>query len=128
MPDSEPPGSGERHFSQVPRPPDRDAGREPLIVVLDPDDASRSVALWPTDWAYIVGKPARGISLAEVEAVIRGPDLRVVDPNPRRERFYKRAIGPSAWLRVVVDWTGSEGRVYNAIPMGSLPVRDRPQP
>jgi hypothetical protein len=47
-----------------------------------------------------------GYAAALLDTVSR-PDLREHDPVPGRERFYRRDLDPSRWLRVVVDFTAA---------------------
>jgi len=50
---------------------------------------------------------------AILDAVSR-PDLRQGDPAPGRERFYRRDLDPTRWLRVVVDFNQSPAFVVTA--------------
>jgi hypothetical protein len=50
---------------------------------------------------------------AILDAVGR-PDVREDDPAPGRERFYRRDLDPSRWLRVVVDFNESPAFVVTA--------------
>jgi hypothetical protein len=83
------------------------------------------VVLLPSDWSYVSRKPDRGLTEAILLDVIRAPDIERPDPDPRCRRYYKRHVGPSTWLRVVVRYEHGEGRVYNAFPNRKLPMRDR---
>jgi hypothetical protein len=50
---------------------------------------------------------------AILDAVSR-PDIRQGDPAPGRERFYRRDLDPTRWLRVVVDFNQSPAFVVTA--------------
>jgi hypothetical protein len=50
---------------------------------------------------------------------VADPDRRDPDPRPGRERYYKRGIGPSSWLFVVVDFNMAEPRVVTACAKAS---------
>jgi hypothetical protein len=50
---------------------------------------------------------------AILDAVAR-PDVHEDDPAPGRERFFRRDLDPSRWLRVVVDFNQSPGYVVTA--------------
>lgn len=56
--------------------------------------------------------------LDSVLATIGTPDHREPDPRPRRERFYKRDVGPSRWLMVVVSFEQQPARVVTALGYG----------
>jgi hypothetical protein len=45
---------------------------------------------------------------------ITHPDDRKPDIRPGRERYFSVRKGPSAWLRVVIDFNGDEGFVVTA--------------
>ena len=55
--------------------------------------------------------------MAHVDAildVVRQPDFREDDEAPGRERFYRQDLDPRRWLRVVVDFSETPGRVVTA--------------
>jgi hypothetical protein len=45
---------------------------------------------------------------------IARPDIHEHDPAPRRERFFRRDLGPTRYLRVIVDFNESPGFVVTA--------------
>jgi len=57
---------------------------------------------------------------AILDAVSR-PDLREDDPVPCRERFYRRDLGSSRWLRVVVDFNEVPAFVVTAFVQDNAP-------
>lgn len=105
-------------------PPPRDAGSHPLAVMIDP--RGRAVALWPSDWKYIVGKPWRRLTVRDIRQTVTGAEARSPDVHPGRERLLRAGAGPSRWLMVIVEWRGQQGRIYNAIPMRIPPKAVRP--
>lgn len=99
----------------------------PLAVWLDPEDPGRTIELWAEDLAYVHAKKGReALTVRDIGEVVTQPDIRVPDLPSGRERLYRRSVGPTTWLSVVVDWTRRRGRVYNVIPKRRVPRRDRP--
>jgi hypothetical protein len=48
-------------------------------------------------------------------AVVATPDERLPDSSDAtREQFWRRGIGPAAWLVVIVDWSSAPGNVVTA--------------
>jgi hypothetical protein len=81
--------------------------------VIDPD--GRRVVLDAAAWQHITDEhrelgPHRGAVLATVAT----PDHRGSDPRPGRERYWRRELGPSRWLMVVVDFYSVPPRVVTA--------------
>jgi hypothetical protein len=84
-----------------------------LAEVLDPD--GRRVVLDDRGWTHVVDE--HGEMAAHRDAVIAtvaAPHHRLRDPRPSRERFWRRGLGPSRWLLVVVDFSGQPARVVTA--------------
>jgi hypothetical protein len=80
---------------------------------VDPD--GRRVVLDVAGWRHIIEEhgemaPHRGAILATVAE----PDHRGPDPRPGRERYWRRELGPSRWLMVVVDCGSVAARVVTA--------------
>ena len=80
---------------------------------VDPD--GRRVVLDVAGWRHIVDEhqelaPHREAVLATVAA----PDHRAPDPRPERERYWRRGVGPSRWLMVVVNYGSMPARVVTA--------------
>lgn len=60
-----------------------------------------------------------------LETVAR-PDHRDLDPIPGRERFYRsNVLGPRRWLRVVVDFSETPGRIVTVLVQYEDPRRTR---
>ena len=56
--------------------------------------------------------------LETVLAAVSAPDHREPDPFEERERFYKRGVGPSHWLMVVVSFEQEPARIVTALGYG----------
>jgi glycine/D-amino acid oxidase-like deaminating enzyme len=74
-----------------------------------------AVVLAAAAWSHIADEhpeiaPYRG----KVLATIAEPNAVTDDPRPGRQRFYRRGIGPSRWLRVIVDFNQSPARIVTA--------------
>jgi hypothetical protein len=56
-------------------------------------------------------------------ATVALPDHRALDPEvPTRERFYRRnVLDPGRWLRVVVDFNATPGRVVTVFVQNNDP-------
>lgn len=44
-------------------------------------------------------------------STVAAPDHREPDDRPARERFFKRDVGPSRWLMVVIDFSDTPARI-----------------
>jgi hypothetical protein len=47
-------------------------------------------------------------------ATVAAPDHRAPDPRPGRERYWRRGVGPSRWLMVVVAFSAVPARIVTA--------------
>ena len=65
-----------------------------------------------------VGHAEMAPYLDAVLAVIATPDHREHDDRGGRERFYKRDVGPSRWLMVVVSFERESARIITALGYG----------
>jgi hypothetical protein len=85
-------------------------------VLLEVDDpAGRRVVLSQEAWLHIVQEHEEvAPHQAAVMAVVVEPDYREEDVRPARERFWRRGLGPSRWLFVVIDFGEQPGRVVTA--------------
>ena len=80
---------------------------------VDPD--GRRVVLDAAGWRHIVDEhPELAPHREAVLATVACPDHRSSDPRPRRERFWRRGLGPSRWLMVVVEFGAVPARVVTA--------------
>jgi hypothetical protein len=81
--------------------------------VVDPD--GRRVVLDAAGWRHIVDEHVELASHGEaVLATVRGPDHRGSDPRPGREPYWRRGLGPTRWLMVVVGFVAVPARVVTA--------------
>jgi len=84
-----------------------------LGETVDPD--GRRVVLDVAGWRHIVdGHPELAPHREAVLATVAGPDHRGSDPRPGRKRCWRRGVGPSRWLMVVVDFSVVPARIVTA--------------
>lgn len=81
------------------------------------------VVLFADTWHEHILDPREGhgeltAHLDAVLATVSAPEHRVPDLFERRERFYKRGVGPSRWLMVVVSFEQEPARVVTALGYG----------
>jgi hypothetical protein len=81
------------------------------------------VVLFEDTWLRHVLDPHSGHvelepHLGAVLEAITAPDRREADAWPHRERFFKRDVGPSLWLMVVVDSERDPARTVTALGCG----------
>jgi hypothetical protein len=91
------------------------------------DADGRRVVLDVAGWRHIIDEhPELALDRDAVLATVAAPDHRGSDPRPGRERYWRRGLGPSRWLMVVVDYGSVPARVVTAYgnrkdPTGSTP-------
>ena len=84
-----------------------------LADLLDP--GGRRVVLDDGGWTHIVDEHAEmAIHRDALLVTVTKPQHRRPDPRPSRERFWRRGLGPSRWLLVVVDFGVQPARVVTA--------------
>jgi hypothetical protein len=81
------------------------------------------VVLFEETWLWHVLDPHSGHAelephLQAVLGTVSAPDHREPDGWPDRERFFKRDVGPSRWLMVVVDFEKEPARIVTALGYG----------
>ncbi len=93
----------------------------PLHEVSDPD--GRAVVLWARIWQdkIVRDHPELTDQLQAVLDTIRWPDHTEPDPRPGRRRYYRRGVGPSRWLLVVVSFEQQPARVITALALRKDP-------
>jgi hypothetical protein len=95
--------------------------RRPIFEVVDPN--GRRVRLDEETVTHITGShPEMEPYMADVVEAISSPDVIERDPWPRRERYFRRGVGPSMWLRVVVDFDEKPPRVVTAFGLRKGPA------
>lgn len=81
--------------------------------VVDPD--GRRVVLDDGGWKHILGEHAEMTAHRDaVLATVTKPQHRRPDPRPSRERYWRRGLGPTRWLLVVVDFRSQPARIVTA--------------
>jgi hypothetical protein len=96
------------------------------IIASTTTPAGRTVLLTDRTWAHVVTEhfEMRG-QLAAVLNALKTPDYYQVDSRPGRERYFKRAVGPDRWLRVVVQFRGDHDVVVTAFGQSNPPGTSR---
>lgn len=62
----------------------------------------------------------------EVLETVANPDHVEPDPLEERRRYYRRCVGPSGWLLVVVSFEQQPGRIVTALATRKDPKRWKP--
>ncbi len=112
-PDPPRPGGEGTHENVLNSASHEDADVTVLAEALDPD--KRRVVLDESSWARVLDE--HGEMEAHRDAVIAtvsAPQYRRPDPRPARERDWRRGLGPSRWLLVVIDFSDDPARVVTA--------------
>jgi hypothetical protein len=106
--------------------PVRVSADELLAVLRDPD--GRSVVLLTRIWEDKITKdhPELRAHLEHVLSTVSQPDHAEPDPRARRRRYYRRRVGPSRWLLVVVSFEQQPGRIITAVATRKDPRRWKP--
>lgn len=97
-----------------------------LGEVTDPD--GRLVALPARIWGEKIVRDHPELS-GQLEAVldtVGGPDHVEPDPREDRRRYYRRRVGPSRWLLVVVSFEQERARIITALAIRKDPKRWKP--
>ena len=92
------------------------------------DRHQREVVLLARIWASKILRdhPEMAGSLDAVLETIHKPEHVEPDSLPGRERLYRRDVGPSRWLMVVVSFEQQPGRVITALANRKDPKRWKP--
>ncbi len=64
--------------------------------------------------------------LEQVLGTVTAPDHVEPDPRVDRRRYYRRRVGPSRWLLVVVSFEQQPGRIITAMATRNDPRRWKP--
>ncbi len=59
-------------------------------------------------------------------ATVTAPDHVEPDPREARQRYYRRGVGPSKWLMVVVSFEQELGRIITALALRKDPKQWKP--
>jgi hypothetical protein len=97
---------------------------EPAIARVA-DRLGREVVLLDRIWQSKILRdhPEMVGHLDAVVATVQAPEHVEPDPTVERERLYRRGVGPSRWLLVVVSFEQTPGRVITAIGNRKDPKR-----
>jgi len=97
-----------------------------LGEVRDPD--GRPVVLLARIWDGKIARdhPELHGQLEQVLDTVGAPDHVELDPQPDRRRYYRRKVGPSKWLLVVVSFEQKPGRIITAVALRKDPKRWKP--
>jgi hypothetical protein len=81
------------------------------------------VVLYEDTWRdHVLDEQSGHVELAPhlgaVLEAVSTPDQREPDQRQARERFYKRGVGPSRWLMVVVSFEEEPARILTAFGYG----------
>jgi len=96
----------------------------PRIVAKAETGDGGSIVLTASSWRHIYSRhPEMAGYLREVLETVVAPDVVCDDPRPGRLRYYRLGIGPSKWLRAVVDFNTEPARIVTAHGHRKEPVR-----
>ncbi len=98
----------------------------PAATVIDPD--GREVVLLARIWEDKIARdhPELVDHLEAVIETVAKPEHIEADVLPDRRRFYRRNVGPSRWLMVVVSYEQQPARVITALANRRDPKRWKP--
>ena len=86
----------------------------------DPD--GREVVLTAERWSHILDRhPYIDVTAEEIVGAVARPDARTAGREPHEEWFYRRRVGASAWIKVVVHYEGDRGLIVTAFPRRLFP-------
>jgi hypothetical protein len=75
---------------------------------------------------FIKDHPELRADLRHVLGTVTKPDHAEHDPRAKRRRYYRRLVGPSRWLLVVVGFVQQPGRIITAVATPKDPKRWKP--
>jgi len=85
-----------------------------LAATVDP--AGRTVVLFVRIWntKLVPARPELEPFRDDVLTTVASPDHQAPDPRGDRLRYYRRHVGPSRWLVVVVSYEQEPARIITA--------------
>lgn len=94
-----------------------------VATAVDPD--RRQVVLLARIWSEKIAPdhPELAPYRDEVVQTVERPDHTEPDELPGRTRFYRRSVGPSRWLLVVVSYEQEPARIITALANRKDPRR-----
>jgi hypothetical protein len=86
------------------------------------DGEGRRIVLTEARWRHIRERhPELAVSAEDLlDAVVHAHEHRA-GHEAGEEWFYRRNLGPSRWIRVVVHFDGGEGAITTAFPRRDIP-------
>jgi len=94
------------------------------ILAQTVDPGGRTVVLDERGWAHILQTHEEMASYRDlIMTTVSAPEHRHSDPRPGRERFYRRTLGPSRWLFVVIHFDETPARIVTAYAKRKDPPR-----
>jgi hypothetical protein len=87
------------------------------------DARRRAVVLLARIWdgKILRDHPELRGQLEHVLGTVSGPDHVEPDPERHRHRYFRRNVGPSRWLMVVVSFEQQPGRIITALALRKGP-------
>ena len=86
------------------------------------DPSGRSVVLSAERWMHITTRhPELHPHRDDVLEAVRRPTSQVPGRRPDEEWYYRRGVGPSRWLKVVVAYEGTVGEIRTAFARRAIP-------
>jgi hypothetical protein len=97
-----------------------------LAEVRDPE--GRVVVLLARIWndKILRDHPELRAHLDKLTSTVAAPDHTEADRREGRLRYYRRSVGPSRWLLVVVSYEQQPGRIITAVATRKDPKRWNP--
>jgi hypothetical protein len=87
---------------------------------IDPD--GRQVVLPFDAWLHILeAHPDVALDQHQILLIVEAPERRLPGREAREEWFYRSGMGPSRWVKVVVHFGESEGRIVTAFARRKVP-------
>lgn len=95
----------------------------PEIIAAMEDPEGRQVVVLARIWTAKVLRdhPEMAPHLGDVVATVERPDHVSSDSRDERLRYYRRHVGPSRWLLVVVSYEQAPARVITALALRKDP-------
>jgi len=86
------------------------------------DPSGRTVVLSVERWTHVVTRhPELRPYRADVLAAVQRRTIRIRGRRPHEEWYYRRGVGPSRWLKVVVAYEGAVGEIRTAFARRGYP-------
>jgi hypothetical protein len=91
-----------------------------VSVVVDP--AGRRIELLADRWKHIVARHPEMAGLWDaVLRAVTAPTEQLAGRRPGEQWFYLADVGPSRWLKVVINFDVGAGWIITAFPRRTLP-------